>query len=72
MISFHSLEDRIVKRYFRARSSPPRLPREIPVLQRDQRVDARIVAGPLRAARAEVMRNPRARSAVLRVVERAA
>ena len=72
VISFHSLEDRIVKRYFRARSSPPRLPREIPVLQRDQRVDARIVAGPLRAARAEVMRNPRARSAVLRVVERAA
>ena len=72
VISFHSLEDRMVKRYFRARSSPPRLPREIPVLRRDLRVDARVVAGPLRAAPAEVRRNPRARSAVLRVVERAA
>lgn len=72
VISFHSLEDRIVKRYFRARSSPPRVPREIPLRRVDLRVDARLVAGPLRAPGAEVKRNPRARSAVLRVVERAA
>lgn len=72
VISFHSLEDRIVKRYFRARSSPPRLPREIPVRGSDQRVDARVVAGPVRAGRVEIARNPRARSAVLRVLERAA
>ena len=72
VISFHSLEDRIVKRYFRARSSPPRAPREIPLRQRDLRIDARIVAGPLRAGPAEVGRNPRSRSAVLRVLERAA
>ena len=72
VISFHSLEDRIVKRYFRARSSPPRLPREIPVRGRDQRIDARVVAGPVRAGRIEIARNPRARSAVLRVLERAA
>lgn len=70
VISFHSLEDRIVKRYFRARSTPPQVPREIPLRRKDLRVDARIVGGPLRAPRAEVMRNPRARSAVLRVVER--
>ncbi len=72
VISFHSLEDRIVKRYFRARSSPPRLPREIPVRARDLRIDARIVAGPVRAGPAEIARNPRSRSAVLRVLERAA
>ena len=72
VISFHSLEDRIVKRYFRARSSPAQLPREIPAVERSQPLDARIVAGPLRAAHGEVTRNPRARSAVLRVVERAA
>ena len=72
VISFHSLEDRIVKRFFRARSSPPRLPREIPVRSQDLRIEAHIVAGPLRAGRAEVARNPRARSAVLRVLERAA
>ena len=72
VISFHSLEDRLVKRYFRARSSPPPVPREIPVRQRDLRVDARIVAGPVRAGNREVARNPRARSAVLRVLERAA
>ena len=71
VISFHSLEDRIVKHYFRARSSPPRLPREIPARQRDLPVHARIVAGPVRAGHREVSRNPRARSAVLRVLERA-
>ena len=71
VISFHSLEDRMVKRYFRARSSPAGPPREIPVLHRDLHTDACIVAGPLRAPHGEVVRNPRARSAVLRVVERA-
>ncbi len=72
VISFHSLEDRIVKRDFRARTRPPPVPREIPVAQQDLRVTARIVAGPVRAGHPEVTRNPRARSAVLRVLERAA
>ncbi|MEE8244511.1 MAG: 16S rRNA (cytosine(1402)-N(4))-methyltransferase RsmH [Pseudomonadales bacterium] len=72
VISFHSLEDRIVKRFFKSRSTPPRIPREVPIKNRDIKVPARIVTGPIRASDAEVARNPRSRSALLRVLERAA
>lgn len=72
VISFHSLEDRIVKRFFRKRSSPPPVPREIPLRRRDQQVEARALAGPVHPSEAEVRRNARARSAVLRVLERLA
>lgn len=72
VISFHSLEDRIVKRFFRKRSSPPAVPREIPVRHGNQRAEARALAGPVRPGDAETKRNVRARSAVLRVLERIA
>ncbi len=74
MISFHSLEDRLVKRFFRAQSSAPRLPRGLPL--RDSEVKSgirlRLVGKAVKASAAELARNPRARSAVLRVAERAA
>ena len=74
VISFHSLEDRIVKRFFRSRSTPPRMPRGLPL--RDSELDIalplRLVGKAIRAAGAELESNPRARSAVLRVAERAA
>lgn len=72
VISFHSLEDRVVKRFFKSHSTPPRVPREVPIRNRDIKVPARIVAGPIRASDGEVVQNPRARSALLRVLERAA
>ena len=72
VISFHSLEDRIVKRFCRVRSSPPPVPRHVPIRAAQARVEARIVAGPVRPSEAEVRRNVRARSAVLRVLERIA
>ncbi len=72
VISFHSLEDRIVKRFCKARSSPPPVPRHVPIRAAEARVEARIVAGPVRPTAAEVRRNGRARSAVLRVLERIA
>ena len=72
VISFHSLEDRIVKRFFRKRSSPPPVPREIPLRHEQQRVEARTLAGPVYPGEAEIRRNARARSAVLRVLERVA
>ena len=72
VISFHSLEDRIVKRFCKARSSPPPVPRHVPIRAAEARVEARIVAGPVRPTAAEVRRNARARSAVLRVLERIA
>ena len=71
VISFHSLEDRIVKRIFREESSgcicPPRLP--ICVCGHTPRVELLTRKG-VRAGAAEVEANPRARSAVLRAVRR--
>jgi len=72
VISFHSLEDRLVKRYFRDRSRPPQLPRRLPVRAAASQAEARIVAGPLQPGEAEIRANPRARSALLRVLEKAA
>ena len=72
VIAFHSLEDRIVKRFFRERSSPPSAPREVPLRAAELKAVARIAAGPLRPSEAEVAGNARARSAVLRVLERIA
>lgn len=72
VISFHSLEDRIVKRFMRDESRPPQLPARLP-LRADQlpRPRLRLVGRALRPSAAEVAANPRARSAVLRVAERA-
>ncbi|TAK67762.1 MAG: 16S rRNA (cytosine(1402)-N(4))-methyltransferase RsmH [Betaproteobacteria bacterium] len=70
VISFHSLEDRIVKRFMReaARADVPiRLPlraRELP------RPRLRLIGKPIRPSAEEVAANPRARSATLRVAER--
>ncbi len=73
VVSFHSLEDRIVKRFFKRMASEQPLPRRLPVTSAERRpASGRIVAGPLRADEAEVQRNPRARSAVLRVLEKVA
>jgi 16S rRNA (cytosine1402-N4)-methyltransferase len=72
-ISFHSLEDRIVKRFMREASQPPRLPVRLPVREADRPVPKlRLVGRPVKAGDAEVRDNPRARSAVMRVAERTA
>ncbi len=72
VISFHSLEDRMVKRFIRALSQPPALPRRLPVRSSALTVAGLKIAGPIRATSSETRDNPRARSALLRVVERAA
>ena len=72
VISFHSLEDRIVKRFMRDHSRPPVIPREIPLTADQSRPPLRLVGKAIRAAEAEVDANPRARSAVLRVAEKQA
>ena len=72
VISFHSLEDRIVKRFFQARANPDPLPKGVPVRAADlPKPDLRIVGRAIRASEAEARANPRARSAVLRVAEKA-
>ncbi len=71
VISFHSLEDRIVKRFMREASLEDRLPPGLPVRHRDlPKPRLRLVGKPVRASSAEVATNPRARSAILRVAER--
>jgi len=73
VISFHSLEDRIVKRFFREHSRADTLPPKLAVRARDlPRPRLRLVGKPVRAAAAEVAQNPRARSAIMRVAERTA
>jgi len=72
VISFHSLEDRIVKRFIRDQQHGPQLPPDLPVMPDHYRPRLRIVGKALRADEQEISSNPRARSAVLRVAERPA
>ena len=71
VISFHSLEDRIVKRFLRDNARADRLPPRLPVRARDlPQPDLRLVGRQVRASAAEIAANPRARSAVMRIAER--
>ena len=72
VLSFHSLEDRLVKRFLRACAAPA-LPRDLPLRASEMpQAPLRIIGRAQRASRAEVAANPRARSATLRVAERTA
>jgi 16S rRNA (cytosine1402-N4)-methyltransferase len=70
VISFHSLEDRKVKRAFRELSQPPRLPRRLPVRHSADQIPGRLVGRAIKPGLAELNANPRSRSATLRVIER--
>ena len=71
VISFHSLEDRIVKRFMRDEASPDRLPKNLPLRSADlPQPHLRLVGKAVKAGADEVAANPRARSAVMRVAER--
>ena len=71
VISFHSLEDRIVKRFMRDEAAPDSLPKNLP-LKASQLPPPRLklIGKPVKASPAEVEANPRARSAVMRVAEK--
>lgn len=72
VISFHSLEDRIAKRFLRDHSRvDPRLA-ALPVVPESARPRLKRVGGAIRAGAGEIAANPRARSAVLRVAEKLA
>ncbi len=71
VISFHSLEDRIVKHFIREQSTADRLPRGVPVRARDLPPAPLCAVGrAVKPSPVEIRRNPRARSAVLRVAEK--
>ena len=72
VIAFHSLEDRLVKRFLRA-CTESGLPADLPIRARDlPQPPLRILGKAVRASAAEVAANPRARSATLRAAERTA
>jgi 16S rRNA (cytosine1402-N4)-methyltransferase len=71
VISFHSLEDRITKQFFVRESRDCICPPHLPTCVCGHRAGLRVVTRrPLRADSAEVARNPRARSAALRIAEK--
>jgi 16S rRNA (cytosine1402-N4)-methyltransferase len=73
VISFHSLEDRIVKRFMRMHSQPAPVPRGMAVRESDRAPALlRLVGKAQHASDEEIAANPRSRSAVLRVAERLA
>ncbi|CAG0974792.1 Ribosomal RNA small subunit methyltransferase H [Methylophilaceae bacterium] len=73
VISFHSLEDRIVKRFIRGEQDRDDLPANFPVMAKDLPQPRMITVGKaIKPGASEIRRNPRSRSAVLRVAERTA
>lgn len=73
VISFHSLEDRIVKRFLRDNAQADHLPARLPVRARDiAPARLRLIGKAQRPGAGEVAANPRARSAVMRIAERTA
>ncbi|WP_034912241.1 MULTISPECIES: 16S rRNA (cytosine(1402)-N(4))-methyltransferase RsmH [Erwinia] len=75
IISFHSLEDRIVKRFMREQSRGPQVPAGLPMTEAQlNELGGRQLKtlGKMMPGEAEVAENPRARSSVLRIAERTA
>ena len=69
VISFHSLEDRIVKQFLQAHAKVE-VPRGLPVRDRDLPQSALEIIGRVKPSEAEILENPRARSAIMRVAEK--
>ena len=71
VIAFHSLEDRIVKRFLQNAAKADHLPSKLPIRANEVNdATLRIIGKPVRAADAEVAANPRARSAIMRTAEK--
>jgi 16S rRNA (cytosine1402-N4)-methyltransferase len=70
VISFHSLEDRMVKRFMREQARGRELPPDLPVRGEPEGRTLCLIGRPARPGPGEIAANPRARSAVLRVAER--
>lgn len=70
VISFHSLEDRLVKRFMRTESEGPRFPKGVPVMNEMLKTNFKCVGKAIKPSDEEVQRNIRSRSAILRVGEK--
>ncbi len=72
VISFHSLEDRLVKHFIREQEQGPKLPRHLPIRADQIKQTLRHIGKAVRASESEVAANVRARSAIMRVAEKVA
>ena len=72
VISFHSLEDRIVKQFMSAQAKGDNFPRNLPVTSEMLNPRLKTIGKPIKASASEIERNPRARSALMRVAEKIA
>lgn len=72
VISFHSLEDRLVKRFMRDLARGPKIPKGVPVTADQEQSGYRLIGKASKASEQEIDENVRARSAVMRVLERKA
>lgn len=70
VISFHSLEDRLVKQFMRREAKGAPLPRDLPIRAADIDVSINLIGKAIMPSVAETTVNPRARSAVLRIAEK--
>jgi len=70
VISFHSLEDRIVKRFMREQSRGIVVPRHMPMPLEQEKLNFKCIGKAIKASRDEVAVNVRSRSAVLRIAEK--
>ena len=70
VISFHSLEDRQVKRFMRAYATPKLPPKHVPTQALDYRTPLKLIGKAVKPSITEIDQNARARSAILRVAER--
>lgn len=70
VISFHSLEDRIVKQFFLDQSRAKPLPRGIPIEPSLTHLTLKLIGKPIKASETELADNIRSRSAILRIAER--
>ncbi|GAG30677.1 unnamed protein product, partial [marine sediment metagenome] len=70
VISFHSLEDRIVKRFIRDGERGQVFPKGLPIMEQDKGKILKKIGKAIAPSRAEINSNPRARSAILRIAEK--
>ena len=72
IISFHSLEDRIVKQFMRLKEQGPPLPKGLPIREVDKLKSFKRIGKAIMPSEKELENNHRARSAVLRIGEKLA
>jgi len=70
VISFHSLEDRMVKHFIRDKEKGPQLPPDLPIMEKDFPKELKHIGKAIKASKAEVDVNVRSRSAIMRIAQK--